>query len=293
VKVLILPSDAGFGVFHVLAARVRSGVDFGLPAEGVEVYSVDQRGTVCGLGASEVCFGPDRRTTPVPAVNSLASTAHVYGPGSSLTIGGVTVEVLARNGDQFTLRVSGSAVSERFVDDNGNLHEANITAIALQGITVGCNPPLNSFYCPGNRVTRAEMAALLLRAIGQPPDPSVPYRAYFSDVPSGQWYTPFVERLFELGITSGIGEGRYGPDLPVTRAEMSAFLVRAFALASEPATGAFSDVAITEWYAGFTESLLRAGITAGCSADPLMFCPSDPVLRDQMASFLARALAAG
>ena len=28
-----------------------------------------------------------------------------------------------------------------FTDDNGNVHEANIEAIAAEGITKGCNPP--------------------------------------------------------------------------------------------------------------------------------------------------------
>ena len=38
------------------------------------------------------------------------------------------------------------------------------------------------------------------------------------------------------------------------------------------------------------ESLVEAGITAGCNAEGDRFCPSDPVTRGQMASFLGRAL---
>ena len=46
-------------------------------------------------------------------------------------------------------------------------HEDDIERIARLGITVGCSvdPPL---YCPDDPVTRAEMAAFLLRAVGQP-----------------------------------------------------------------------------------------------------------------------------
>ena len=32
------------------------------------------------------------------------------------------------------------------------------------------------------------------------------------------------------------------------------------------------------------------GITSGCSTDPPLFCPNDPVTRGQMATFLDRAL---
>jgi hypothetical protein len=289
-RMLVLPDDAGSGFFHTLGVRVRTGLDFGIPTEGVEVYSVEQRGTICGLPAAEVCVGADRRIAQIPAPGTPYTTGHVHGPGSTFTVGAVTVEVLSRSGDQFTIRVTGSAVSQRFIDDNGSIHEADVAAIAALGITVGCNPPMNSEYCPAGSVTRAEMAAFLLRAIGQPPDPAATAKGYFSDVPAGQWYTPFVEKLFELGITSGIGGGRYGPDLPVSRAEMAVFLVRAFALPVSPPSGVFADVAVGEWYAEAAEAIRAAGITAGCSASPLLYCPTARVLRDQMGSFMARAV---
>ena len=39
----------------------------------------------------------------------------------------------------------------------------------------------------------------------------------------------------------------------------------------------------------FIEELYNEGITAGCSTDPLMFCPDVPVTRAQMAVFLLKA----
>ena len=172
-----------------------------------------------------------------------------------------------------------------FVDDDGNLHESSIEAIFAAGITVGCVP---GFYCPASLVSRAEMAVFLLRAVQQ--QPADQYHGYFSDVPAGQWYTVSVERLHELGITSGLGDGRYGPDLPVSRAEMAAFLVRAFNLPVAATTGSFVDVPVAEWYAPSVEAVRQAGVTTGCASAPPSFCPDGLVLRDQMASFLARAL---
>ncbi len=52
-----------------------------------------------------------------------------------------------------------------FVDDNGSVHEANIEAVAAEGITVGCNPPDNDEFCPGDPVSRGQMAAFLVRAL--------------------------------------------------------------------------------------------------------------------------------
>ena len=51
-----------------------------------------------------------------------------------------------------------------FTDDDG-VFELNIESLAEAGITRGCNPPANDRYCPGNPVTRGQMAAFLGRAL--------------------------------------------------------------------------------------------------------------------------------
>ena len=47
-----------------------------------------------------------------------------------------------------------------FADDNGSVHEPFIEALAGAGITHGCGPGL---FCPDQSVTRAELAAFILR----------------------------------------------------------------------------------------------------------------------------------
>jgi hypothetical protein len=42
------------------------------------------------------------------------------------------------------------------------------------------------------------------------------------------WSCKYIKRLKELRITTGYADGRYGPYDPVTRAQMAAFLARAF-----------------------------------------------------------------
>ena len=62
---------------------------------------------------------------------------------------------------------SGAGVADppgyRFSDDDGNIHEGAIEAIAAAGLTLGCGDGL---YCPGREVTRAQFASLLDRALG-------------------------------------------------------------------------------------------------------------------------------
>lgn len=52
-----------------------------------------------------------------------------------------------------------------FVDDDGNTFEDDIDKLATAGVTVGCNPPTNTEYCPNDVVTRGQMAAFLRRAL--------------------------------------------------------------------------------------------------------------------------------
>lgn len=54
-----------------------------------------------------------------------------------------------------------------FVDvPANNIFSTDIRKLATAGITRGCDPPLNSLYCPGDEVTRAQMTAFLQRASG-------------------------------------------------------------------------------------------------------------------------------
>ena len=129
-------------------------------------------------------------------------------------------------GAQTTLPPGGT-----FVDDDGNPHEGAIEAIAAASITSGCS---SQAFCPGRPVTRAEMAAFLVRALEEQPAPAA---GTFNDVPAGQWYTGFVERLAALGISVGYGDGSFRPHLAVSRGEMAVFLMPRPRSDTPPASG--------------------------------------------------------
>lgn len=175
-----------------------------------------------------------------------------------------------------------------FTDDNGNIHEGNIEAIAADGITRGCNPPANTLYCPSSTVTRGQMAAFLTRALDLP----ATSHDFFAD-DDGSVFEADINRLASAGITKGCNppvNDRYCPDGRVTRGHMAAFLVRAFGYSDNGGGDLFldDDGSIFE---GDIDRLGTAGVTRGCNPpDNDRYCPSSLVLRDQMASFLARAL---
>ena len=113
-----------------------------------------------------------------------------------------------------------------FVDDNGSVFEADIEKLAAAGITKGCNPPANDRFCPDDPVTREQMAAFLVRALG------------YTDAGEGDLFVDDDRSIFESSIdllaTAGVTRGcnppsndHFCPDQPVTRAQMAAFLHRA------------------------------------------------------------------
>lgn len=175
-----------------------------------------------------------------------------------------------------------------FVDDDGNVHEGNIEAIAADGITRGCNPPQNDRYCPRDPVTRGEMAAFLNRALNLDASES----DHFVDDEASIFQND-INALAAAGITRGCNppdNNEYCPDSHVTRGEMAAFLVRGFGYTDDGGGDLFvdDDESIFE---GDIDRLGAAGVTLGCNPPTNdRFCPNDSVLRDQMASFLGRAL---
>jgi hypothetical protein len=100
-----------------------------------------------------------------------------------------------------------------------------IVWLAQEGITLGCNPPANDRFCPGDVVTRGQMAAFLVRALDLSDRGSVD----FSD-DDGSVFEAEIERLATAGITLGCNppvNDRFCPEDAVTREQMAAFLHRA------------------------------------------------------------------
>jgi hypothetical protein len=123
----------------------------------------------------------------------------------------------------------------------------------------------------------------------------IPPVATFQDVSVDHWAWRYIEALHESGITSGCSPLplKYCPDDLVTRAQMAIFLERGIHgsdYTPPSASGSvFNDAPGDHWAADWIEQLAVEGITSGCSTDPPLYCPEDPVTRAQMAVLLERA----
>jgi glucose/arabinose dehydrogenase len=173
-----------------------------------------------------------------------------------------------------------------FTDDDGNVHEGNIEAIAAEGVTKGCNPPFSDRYCPSVAVDRGAMAAFLRRALDLP----AASKDYFSD-DDDSIFEADINAIAEAGITRGCdppANTRFCPGSTVRRGQMAAFLRRALDLPAS-STDFFTDDDDSIFETDIN-AIAEAGITLGCNPPANdMYCTDDPVRRDAMASFLARA----
>ena len=169
---------------------------------------------------------------------------------------------------------------------DGAYYSVPVSALAERGLFVdtGCE----AGFCPGEPIDRKTMAVWIVRLLDGE-NPATVSETSFDDVDASSFYGPFIERMAELEVTRGCGDGsRFCPDRNVTRAEMAVFLSRAFDLGEGPDPG-FSDVPADAWYADSVARFAASRITIGCG-DGTEFCPSRATTRAQMATFLARAL---
>ena len=176
-----------------------------------------------------------------------------------------------------------------FVDDDASVFQNAIEWLALEGITKGCNPPVNDRFCPERTLTRGEMAAFLVRAMGYTDDGGG--NRFVDDDASD--FESAIDKLAAAGVTQGCNppaNDRFCPERRVTREEMAAFLVRAMGYTDDGGGDRFVDN-VASVFTSAIDRLATAGITEGCNP-PIndRFCPDDNVIRGQMAAFLKRAL---
>ncbi len=174
-----------------------------------------------------------------------------------------------------------------FFDDNGSIHEGDIEGLAASGITFGCDER-QILFCPERVVNRGEMAAFLDRALDLP----TAHDDHFDD-DAASIFAASINSVAAAGITSGCNPPEntaYCPADPVTREQMASFLVRALDLPPAEGDPRFTDTSASV-HEGDIEALAAAGITKGCNPpDNDEYCPTARVTRQQMASFLVRAI---
>ena len=146
-------------------------------------------------------------------------------------------------------------------------------------------------YDPLAEVSRQAMAAFLYRAAGSPAFVP-PATASFSDVPTSHFFFKQIEWMKAQGITNGNPDGTFGPNDPVTRQAMAAFLYRANGSPqfTPPVTPSFADYGAGSIFYKEVEWMKSRNITQGYDNGDgtWSFHALEAVSRQAMAAFLYR-----
>jgi len=231
IQMVVLPTDYEYSLV-TLDARTSSTLD-PIPAnfEGISAHYIEQwwNGPLGADPASPVGGALSRVYTYPPSPDSLD---HVTGVGNQLMLDvdqgedliaqGTLLKVLGETADGFQIRLIG------FDDTATTVFLGDILWLAEAGITRGCNPAEgNTSFCPHDYVTRGQMAAFLVRALGL--TEGVAGDLFVDD--DGNVFEDSIDKLATAGITKGCnpaeGNTKFCPHDYVTRAQMAAFLRRA------------------------------------------------------------------
>lgn len=107
------------------------------------------------------------------------------------------------------------------------------------------------------------------------------------------WSRSDVEILASRHVVVGTGPQKFSPERSITRAEMTALLVKMLSLDGDESveedsnTNGFRDVLKDSWYYDFVSKASRYGFVQGSNS---LFRPNDPVTREEMAAMLVNAM---
>ena len=167
---------------------------------------------------------------------------------------------------------------------NGAYNEINYLVNA--GVIKGYTENGKTLYKPNAHVTRGQAAKMVVVATNN--KPLTVKKSSFSDVTLGTELSGYVESALELGFFSEQSKGKFGPNTPLTREEMSKVLAIAFKLntaQTEKLEIPFKDIKPTYGYYPYIAAIYFNGITMEAEK----YNPKNSVTRAQFASFIARA----
>ena len=118
--------------------------------------------------------------------------------------------------------------------------------------------------------------------------PVHPLFALFSDI-EYSWYESSIDTLAQENIISGFGDGTFGPEKTITRAEILKIILQASGngVGEVPLDRCFPDVAVNTWYHAYVCRAYALHITSGFSDGT--FKPNNTVTTLEALAFGMRA----
>ena len=169
-----------------------------------------------------------------------------------------------------------------------------VAELAKRGIISGSPSEGGFVFNPGGRVTREQFVKMCVIAFAEVDNSA---SCEFTDVLPGDWYYPYVATAAKLGITTGMGDGRFGVDEPITRQDMTVLLYRMSTsgyvkLSDKVKETEFIDYTEVEDYAkDAVRAMQKAGVVNGYEDG--RFAPNDAATRGMVAKMIYNILVGG
>lgn len=186
-----------------------------------------------------------------------------------------------------TIIVQPASANVRFEDvaTTSDTYEEIQYLISL-GAIKGYEENGKTYYKPNASVTRGQAAKMVVVASGN--QPLKVTTSSYSDVKVGTEVSTYIERARQLGFFEQ-RSGKFKPNDPLTREEMSYVLAKAFNLDTsiyKDIANPFPDVNDSNTYSSYIKTIYYNGITKGSNGN---YMPKSSVTRAQFASFIARS----
>ena len=165
-------------------------------------------------------------------------------------------------------------VSSQFPDMPNDWSTPALESAIYNGLLNG----IDGKIAPGENLTRAQMATIVVRAFGATVKGNI---TAFPDVKPSDWFSDYLAIAYQMGIIKG-ADGKMKPDDAITREEVFVILARALKLApSDTVNKSFLDLGdLSTWAKGETYSLINNGYING--SDGYLF-PKQNITRAETA----------
>lgn len=265
-------------------SQIGDAIDFNLSA-------LDKDGKAVDLDLGNLYISRTIKTSK--AADSKKATGVVYDPST----GKLSFVPSTFDGNTATLKRAGHSVytvielDKSLSDVAGHWAQADIDLLTNKLVVEGVT---DTTFEPERSITRAEFAALVVRALGLDAQGS----SSFSDVNSSDWFSGVVGAAAEAGIVDGYEDGTFRPQNVITREELSAMVVRALAYAGQDVSvtaaeqaellGKFADAGKIVWGQTEVAAAIKSGIVDGMTDTTIS--PDTNATRAQSATMLKRFL---
>jgi len=152
-----------------------------------------------------------------------------------------------------------------FPDIGSHANRTAIEALSSRSIITGMD---GGIFAPHRTMTRAEFAAIIVRGLGLTPKTN----NSFGDVPSGQWYAPYIGTASDYGIVNGVGGNNFNPLGTITRQEAASMVAKAAKLCGMDTS--MDDAAIRDMLAQFGDYIT----VDSWARESVAFCYSEDIM---------------